>query len=101
MRCDWCDVPPRQYSVGVQLVQAMRRAGLTADEALARLDASKPSTSFDTVCEQRDAWIRRYMQLEVAITHHRRDTGGFATDADERLYKVYDRIINSALKEGS
>lgn len=44
----------------------------------------------------RDRWIRYFNRIEAAINHHRRDTEGFATDADERLWRARDRIVRDA-----
>lgn len=43
--------------------------------------------------DDRDHWIRVFNRLEAAISHHKRDTAGFATDADEALYAARDRIL--------
>ncbi len=45
---------------------------------------------------ERDRWIRLFNRLEAAVSHHKRATGEFATDADEALYAARDRILRDA-----
>lgn len=46
--------------------------------------------------EERDAWIRLFHRLEAAVTHHKRDTLPFASNADDGLYAARDRILRDA-----
>lgn len=49
-----------------------------------------------TARNDRDRWVRLFNRLEAAVSHHKRDTAGFATDADERLYAARERILRDA-----
>lgn len=51
------------------------------------------------VVQDRDRWIRLFNRLEAAVTHHKRDTAQFTTDADERLYAARERILRDAAAE--
>ena len=42
--------------------------------------------------------IRLFNRLDAAITHHKRDTQTFITDADERLYAARERIVSDFAK---
>jgi hypothetical protein len=48
--------------------------------------------------DERDHWIRLFNRLEAAVSHHKRATGGFTTDADDALYAARDRILRAAAK---
>jgi hypothetical protein len=50
----------------------------------------------DEACAERDRWIRLFNRLEAAVTHHKRDTAGFASNADDSLYAARDRILRDA-----
>lgn len=47
---------------------------------------------------ERDEWIQRFNRLEAAIAHHKRDTAGFESTADDSLYAARDRILRDAAK---
>lgn len=38
--------------------------------------------------------VRLFNRLDAAISHHKRDTQAFTSDADERLYVARERIIS-------
>jgi len=58
---------------------------IALNRALAKLAA---------VSSERDRYIQAFNQLEVAVTHHRRDAGTIAfSDADERLWKARDKLL--------
>lgn len=46
--------------------------------------------------DERDHWIRLFNRVEAAISHHKKATATFATDADEALYAARDRILRDA-----
>ena len=45
--------------------------------------------------QQRDAWVRAFNRLDAAVSHHKRASDRFATDADEALYAARDWIVKS------
>lgn len=47
---------------------------------------------------ERDHWIRLFNRLEATISHHKKATGNFSSDADERLYAARDKIMRDAAK---
>jgi hypothetical protein len=50
-----------------------------------------------TVVAQRDAWVRRFNRLDVAITHHKNATDGCRDTHDEALYAARDRVLRDAI----
>lgn len=66
-------------------------------DAIAELEAWMGNVDAGRVPgSERDAWIRLFNELDAAINHHKRDTGDFATDADERLWKAQAKILSKA-----
>lgn len=53
-----------------------------------------PRTLFEKVLAERDAARRAAHSLEGAINHHMRDTRPMGTDADDRLWRARDKIVD-------
>ncbi len=53
-------------------------------------------TMLNQAKQHRDHWIRLWNRLEAAISHHKKATADFATEADEALYAARDRILRDA-----
>lgn len=47
---------------------------------------------------ERDDWIRLFNRLEAAVSHHKRATVAFTTDADDAPYAARDRILRDAVE---
>ena len=49
-----------------------------------------------TMRDQRDHYIRLFNRLDAAISHHKKNIGPFASDADDALHAARDRILRDA-----
>lgn len=48
--------------------------------------------------QERARIIRLFNRLDAAVTHHKRDTQTFISDADERLYAARQRVLSDYAK---